>query len=520
MHNNINLEIKRSKNKYFLYNFLYIYIIGILIIISLGFFIKNITNYNIYSLIYKINYNKIDIIDKKDITDLEKLTNICISTNCKYIMFNKDDGTVVNLQAIYNKESKDINTFKELKEINNFPSTYTINNTLTRDLYSVVNYNGKYTVLIDNGFIYTILNCIYHIVSIIIIGIYTFIYIIKNRFRYKDDLEEISKLKQTLEEITQKNVMSILNHELVLPLLECEKVLQEILEERFGCYVKVSPKHEIENACTLNNVCNFQCDQCEVVSGLTELSEFDKLLLNNIKTGLLDIGRIESVLNMFKKSKNIKSYNGTVTLKEIIMAAYENVSMVSISKLIIKIEHNDIFTTKSTGNTLNNTDLLNIFTNLFKNIKEANGNMIHVYTEYATDDKKYIYIYVKDNGTGIKDKNGRILSNKKLNTIFEFGKSSKNISKPRNMIEKIVNLILYKLLKVEPVNNDVGIGMYLNKKLLESVNGSISVVRTSVLGTVIKLKVPIKDTIKVRTYDDRKVNYKQSAKENIKIKNM
>ncbi|EPU3828893.1 ATP-binding protein [Campylobacter coli] len=522
MVNNINLEIKRNKNKYFLLNFIYIYLLGIFIIVTLGFLITSIANYNIYSNVYKINQKRIELLDNTvTISPYNTYLSMCIATNCAYLYVSKkyvhkehDHDLLLRAYSVTN-----INTNKTdmiLTHIEKFPSTNIINNTLTKDLYTVIPYKDKYVFLLNNNYIFMSLAYLYIIITISISIVFTFTYVIKNRFRFKEDLEEINRLKYDLEDITQKNMISILNHELVLPILEGEKVLNEILEYKYGCDF-TEDRFCINNELSVVGTNNENlCETCKFRSSLTE---FDKLLIKNIRTAKLDLGRIESVLNIFKRAKNIKTNNGTVTLKEVILGAYENIKIFNINKCVIKIEPSEILNTKSVGYGLNNTDILNIFTNLFKNIREANGNMIYVRAEYNKDCNEFANIYIKDNGTGIKDKHGKILTPEKASCIFEFGNSSKNVNKPKNILEKIANIILYKILKVQTDNKDVGIGMYLNKTILESAKGSIKVISTSRTGTEIMITIPIKDTIKIRSYEERKTNYGSYFKENITVNN-
>lgn len=104
---------------------------------------------------------------------------------------------------------------------------------------------------------------------------------------------------------------------------------------------------------------------------------------------------------------------------------------------------------------------------LIDNALEAGSQKI-IITHFMKDG--YLYLNIKDNGHGIVDKNGKLLT--KFNKIFEYSYSLKKILTD-SLIKK----------------KNTGCGLFLIKKQLESTGGNISVRENTSNGVTFEIKI-------------------------------
>jgi len=165
--------------------------------------------------------------------------------------------------------------------------------------------------------------------------------------------------------------------------------------------------------------------------------------------------QIYAVLEKMKGFKHLRYSNGNKTIKDIIDGSFK---IISISNTNFTYKLDDKLTEfKLNSKVIKNADLLSIMLNHIKNSLEANASKVYICVETAKD--KFIYVRIIDNGLGIpKD-------------------AKRDIFKP-NFSTK------------PDLDNIRGNGMYLNKHILESTGGAISLIESSNQGTTIELKIP------------------------------
>ena len=153
---------------------------------------------------------------------------------------------------------------------------------------------------------------------------------------------------------------------------------------------------------------------------------------------------------------------------------------------------------------LNNADVLNLVTNHFKNSLEAMADRIE--TSVKFDEKhKLLYLYIVDNGTGVKGLNGQLISPNKYDCVFDPYWSTKN-EKGEFIFGQIEESKSWIKRKLSKIRADIkiwlnpgsygkirGIGLYLNRQFLLDAGGDIKLIETSEKGTVFVLKLPAYD---------------------------
>ena len=125
---------------------------------------------------------------------------------------------------------------------------------------------------------------------------------------------------------------------------------------------------------------------------------------------------------------------------------------------------------------------------------EAKANGISIDATYDTK-KNFLKIYLKDNGPGITDSNGKPLKNN--NVIFEYGYSTKSSKiKNENLFKRFIYYMgwLFNIYVKDSYETGRGYGLYLNKKIIEEAKGSIYVGQSDKNGTLFVITIPIKKT--------------------------
>jgi K+-sensing histidine kinase KdpD len=127
-------------------------------------------------------------------------------------------------------------------------------------------------------------------------------------------------------------------------------------------------------------------------------------------------------------------------------------------------------------------------------------------TSVKFDEKhKLLYLYIVDNGTGVKGLNGQLIPPNKYDCVFDPYWSTKNekgefifgqIEESRSWIKRKISHFRADLkiwLNPGSYGKIRGIGLYLNRQFLLDAGGDIKLIETSEKGTVFVLKLPAYD---------------------------
>lgn len=241
---------------------------------------------------------------------------------------------------------------------------------------------------------------------------------------------------------TMINITENIHHELNTPL--------EVIDNKTEKINRVLANFLIEEHKATKNLRNIPKDRVERNAKLASLSDdFDF-----VRTAS---EQIYSVLNKMKNFKQIRYSNGNKSIRDIIEGGF-NIINISNTNFDYLIDYNlDKYVIGSEA--IKNADLLSIILNHIKNSLEAGANKIYIV--FVLETKKIIKFRIIDNGKGIP--------------VY----MQKNLFKP-NFSTK---------------SNESGIrgnGMYLNKYILNTVGGDVSLISTSYKGTTIEISIPAK----------------------------
>ena len=215
------------------------------------------------------------------------------------------------------------------------------------------------------------------------------------------------------------------------------------------------------------------------------------------------LDQIKTVLERMSNFKQIKYSNGNKTLYDIV--SYSANSMSIYKKYNFQI--NVVKELKMYGidnSKLNNADVLNLVTNHFKNSLEATADRIETSVKFDPD-KKLLYLYIIDNGTGVRGLDGQIISPNKYDCVFDPYWSTKNekgefifgqFNDPKSILKRLIIKVKTDIkiwLNPGSYGKIRGIGLYLNRQFLLDAGGDIKLIETSDKGTVFVLKLPAYD---------------------------
>lgn len=377
--------------------------------------------------------------------------HLCVISNCKEIGFINEVSLIDQNGTLVQKPYKKPDTYIETKHF-----------TLTTD-FNLVGFNENYGMyyISDTSelveeilYSYSKLNIIFLLTYIIVFGI----------IEYKARRKRFLELVSTSNSLREKNMQILtenIHHELNTPVAIIQgniKRLENDLKKVTSC-----------NACTL---C-FNLDFEQIYSSIEQ---------------------IDTVLQRMSNFKNLKYSNGNKTLMDIVGYSSNSMSIYKKSNFEIDMDPN-LENYKLTGQ-LKNGDLLNVVSNHFRNSIEANATKIITQAKYDQK-RRTMHLYIIDNGTGLRDPDtGLLLSPEKYDNIFKPYYSSKDdlgISKVRDSNGPVIDFIIkitsmFKRRKV--LANRRGVGLYLNKELLNEKGGNLVLRETSINGTVFEITFP------------------------------
>ena len=165
--------------------------------------------------------------------------------------------------------------------------------------------------------------------------------------------------------------------------------------------------------------------------------------------------QIYNILEKMKEYKHLRYSNGNKSLLDIVSGAFK---MIEISNSDYTYEMDKELINYGVAGKITNSDLLNVFINHIKNSLEAGSSKVYVVINSVTD--THINVRIIDNGDGIDPKS--------IKSIFSPNFSTKTLEEETR-----------------------GNGMYLNKHLMVSNGGNVSIVDTSRGGTTIEIKIPV-----------------------------
>ena len=378
------------------------------------------------------------------------LTNLCLVLQCEIVVVKMPDGS-----KLYLKREGNV-----LVKHNNFDhkayNTVFYNITLNKRL--VLGGEG-YMLYINSDLFYTIFYNTFYFVLIVTTLPYTLTSIYFYIKRRKREILANRELKNNMELSLQRNITEMIHHELNAPIALLTTQVDELYIHEFGI------GHEV----------NYE-----------PITEKEKEIYPLYEDIYFSIERVNSVLNTLSRTKHIKFNNGTVPLLLIIKNMESSINAFKLEKIKVQVKNKDLLQKYSVVKKLGNGSIMNILHILFTNAIEAYSTTIDISCELTG--KNNMVIFIKDNGSGIKDEKGNYV---KDDRIFKNGYSSKlDILPKKGFFNK-----LFKVDEQYDFTGERGIGLFIVKNLLTSNGGDIKLEDTGPDGATFKLTIPVKETI-------------------------
>lgn len=428
--------------------------------------LQSITIFSIYDDNIKGFQTKIDTIVKTEGFDLNLICNV---VSCKYAKY--EDSNFILKNGILEETNDKINTLKVFYLFNS-------------DYDTVVKYQDNTYFIINNDKFLRILFFILLISSIAIFGIFFVMSIIIYALEAKRNIMEKSILKNNLESRLQRDMTESLHHEMGTPLAVISTLIEEIYKMLYPC------KHTSSKLCSFKTKNEYMsyCNSCIMFSGQNR--NIDVIATKYYEKIMLSINSLNVIQNTIGESKHIKYSNGTVSLLEIITNVISSNNCYKVYKIEAEISNKDLLDKYACGVGLQNGEMLLVLNAMINNSIEAKANKMFV-SAVLSKSEDIMEILIQDNGRGIRDRDGHIVND--IN-IFNYGYSTKTRDgetlKPKNKIEKFMD----KLFDVNNIDvaNERGVGLSVNKRILNKSSGDITLISTDEHGTLFKITIPIK----------------------------
>ena len=427
--------------------------------------IQLLTIFSVYDDNIKEYKNKIDIIVKTEGFDLNLVCNV---VSCKYVNY---EGSNFKIEDGILTETREIINSKEYFYI--FNSNFD----------TILKYDQA-TFIINNDKFIRILLIILFISSSAIFGIFFVMSLILFISETKRNIMEKSILKNNLESRLQRDMTESLHHEMGTPLAVISTLIEEIYRMLYPC------KH------TSNRLCSFKtrnenmsyCNTCVMYTG--ENRKIDEIATKYYEKIMLSINSLNVIQNTIGESKHIKYSNGTVSLLEIITNVISSNNCYKVYKIEAEISDKELLNKYACGIGLQNGELLLVLNAMINNSIEAKANKLFIEAK-LTKSEDNIDILIRDNGRGVRDRDDNVVND--IN-IFNYGYSTKTKNgtplQPKKKIEKLMDKI-FNINNVDMVN-ERGVGLSVNKRILNKSSGDINLISTSHQGTLFKITIPIK----------------------------
>ena len=414
---------------------------------------------------YKDNRVKLNNIVKTEGIDLNLMCNV---VGCKAVAYN--NTVYLNKSNILQQSDKAINT--DIKLCSN----------LNTDFDSVVESNGAVFIVENTKFFNLTYNLLLYSSSIFFFFI-TFIYISKLISEYKSSILEKGGLRIELESKLQRDITESLHHEIGNPLAILDALLEDLYRHLYPCNI------------TDDGVCDFKTEYidkkiCVKCPKKVRNRQIDTVAIDHYYKMKFSLDRLHSIQNLVAGSKHIKYSNGTVSIYEIIDNIVSTNNSFKVTKIKVAYNESDIelFKYYACGYGLANGELLLVLHAMITNSIEAKSSLLTFSIERDSKVSDKMMIIIEDNGRGIRNPLGEVI---KDTDIFNYGYSTKDPNGENIKITSWFKKLLFKLGLLNEVSTR-GVGLSVNKRILENSGGDIELVSTSSQGTKFRVTIPIK----------------------------
>lgn len=439
----LNLLSIRNILTTFFYISSFIFVLGLINIWIFNSYIDNLQN---TALLKSNSYEA-----HEEQTVETKLLLRCLHLYCyKYIdkdnnVYNiiytiADDRVIIKLKEAPNEQFKVLLLNGNLTE--NFNMLLPIG---TKGSYLIIHTQDRIKLVFD------ILSKLYFVLSMLLFVFITW-------FRYitiKHGTYDQRSYKMYVENTIKGNVTEMLHHEINAPL----SILQV----------------------TYDNV------NRSIAERKITLTDTEQKTLEGFKYSL---ERINTVINFLRQDKHFKQVEKSTILRLVKRVIYD-VNILNVIKLDLEMDRvtKHILKHYELGDSLTIGHFLNILNIMVVNSKEAGATTITVEAK-VIDNNTHMLLYIKDNGKGIRDKDGKIFKDSE-NIITQFGYTSKE-RKDYDRYGKI-KTYLKNLFNIRIVDTDSGrgIGLFMVKTILDQAHGHLKLIDTGENGTTFEIMIPV-----------------------------
>lgn len=424
------------------------YVIGIIFI--LGIF--NISIFNFY--IEKMYSSNIKLMERFKVDHLPDIKSKLL-IKCSYIYcyrYIDVDQKVYDINFLYTTQGIDI-TFIPIKNINFYMTWF--NEHLTSGFNLAIKLeNGGYLVINTQeriGLLIEIMGYTYTVLSIILCCVIFWLRWLRVKYEFYDK----RSYKMYVENTIKGNVTEMLHHEINAPL--------SILQVAHGTLLEFIKSRHVT------------------------LSEKEQKSLEGLE---FSIKRINSIVDYLRQDKQFR-YIDKNTVYRLTKRVIQDINILSVIKIDYDMDkgtrsllkHYELTEDINTGRFLN---VLNI---MIVNAKEAGATMITYQARLIDNDM--MALRIKDNGKGIRDRNGKLFKNSQ-NIIVQFGYTSKerkdyeNYGVIKNILRRLFNI------RVADTESSRGIGLFMVKDILEKAHGEFTLIDTTENGTTFEITFPVR----------------------------
>lgn len=391
---------------------------------------------------------------------------MCNVVNCKSMLLVEDNLEFINIEGI----------LKPTTDKYDYAATYL--DIFNKDLSTVINYKDIIFIIDDQQHAKAAVK-LYTTGGFVLYILYTIGFMFYVRVKQKEDIVEKSLLQSELESRLQRNLTESINHEMGMPVALIDTLITDL-------YSNLYP-----DAFTDDGVCILDTPGQCLIS--VRNRAVDKVAIEYYRKIKLGIVRMNSVLSLISESKHIKYNNGTVSLYAIVTNIVSSVNSFKVNKITSTYENEELFHNYAVGGNLNNGNMLNVINMMVNNSIEAKSSSMSFKAELISDN--IMHLYIGDNGRGIRDKFNNIIEN---NYIFNYGYTTKDADGNSIILGNGVFSIIYKIVSKLGINitgaSNVprGVGLSVNRDIMQKSGGDILLHKTSLEGTVFKLILPVK----------------------------
>lgn len=441
-------NIKEMFNRQYIKTFLIDFLVWVSIA-ALGICISFIL---IMEIILTNYYNYMEL--NKQIANPDKTVNYynrCMMLNCYLVVFEDD-----SIYGVDKEEKKLVYLETNKKRVDNLTKSFSWFDGMNDEFDFVIgatedNKHIKY--IVNNERRKEIFFVYFPILLAVFAAVLIYFFQSKMKVVVAKDIYEKGAYKLYLQNQIQLNYADMLNHEINTPLA----ILKELVKEL--------PDH---------------------IDGVKNKDYLDAY--NYV------IYKIEAIVQLLSTNKKIK-LNEEISIFDLIDNSMKTINRLNVLNLNheFEITSDTVLQSFCLQKTLAVGEFLNVLQVLFNNAKEASCTKL-VFT--ASIINNYLFLSIRDNGTGIRDKAGNLLKN---DVIFNYGYSHKYNKDNNNKDCKKCKLLilLTKVLRLVGIrvvdnSNHRGIGLYAAKTIMKKAKGDIILDHTSLQGTTFILKIPVK----------------------------